>query len=101
MALKAPHPESFFTVGLFSALDALMDNSMEEILTQLPLAEHISSALLYHKGIHGKVLASVLAYERGAWEQAGCNRLSASQVRDCYLSALRWAGDVSRQLVEK
>ena len=99
--LKAPHPEAFFTVGLFSALDALMDNTMEEILTQLPLAEHISSALLYHEGIHGKVLASVLAYERGAWEQAGCDRLSASQVRDCYLAALRWAGDVSQQLVKK
>ena len=100
-ALKAPHPEAFFTVGLFSALDALMDNTMQEILTQLPLAEHISSALLYHKGIHGEVLASVLAYERGEWEQAGCETLGASQVRDCYLSAVRWAGDVSRQLVKK
>jgi EAL and modified HD-GYP domain-containing signal transduction protein len=100
-AIKAPHPESFFTVGLFSALDALIDNTMQEILTQLPLAEHISSALLYHEGVHGEVLASVLAYERGEWEQAVCAKLPASQVRDCYLSALRWAGDVSQQLVKK
>ena len=32
-AQKADRPDSFFTVGLFSALDALMDNTMEEILT--------------------------------------------------------------------
>jgi EAL and modified HD-GYP domain-containing signal transduction protein len=100
-AIKAPHPEAFFTVGLFSALDALMDNTMQEILTQLPLAEHISSALLDHKGIHGEVLKSVLAYERGEWEQAVCDKLPPSQVRDCYLSALSWACDVSQQLVKK
>jgi EAL and modified HD-GYP domain-containing signal transduction protein len=100
-ALKAPHPESFFTVGLFSALDALMDNTMEEILTQLPLAEHISSALLHHQGIHGEVLESVLAYERGDWDRIYCGKLRPDQFVNCYLSALRWAREVSRQLVEK
>ncbi len=100
-ARKAEHPQSFFTVGLFSALDALMDNTMEEILTRLPLADHISDALLHHRGIHGEVLESVLAYECGAWEQVRCGELTAGQIRDCYLSALHWAGDVSHQLVEK
>jgi len=100
-ALKADHPESFFTVGLFSALDALMDNTMEEILTQLPLAEHIASALLHHTGRHGEVLAAVLAYERGQWGQICCGKLAPEQIRDCYLSALRWAEDISRHLVEK
>jgi hypothetical protein len=47
------------------------------------------------------VLESVLAYECGAWEQVRCGELTAGQIRDCYLSALHWAGDVSHQLVEK
>jgi EAL and modified HD-GYP domain-containing signal transduction protein len=100
-ALKADHPESFFTVGLFSALDALMDNTMEEILTQLPLAEHIADALLHHTGRHGEVLTAVLAYERGRWGRIYCGKLAPEQIRDCYLSALRWAEDISRHLVEK
>ena len=98
--LKAPHPEAFFTVGLFSALDALMDNTMQEILTQLPLAEHISAALLHHKGPHGEILQCVLAYERGQWEQVHCPALSISRVRDCYLSALQWADEICQQLID-
>ncbi|HHH45087.1 MAG TPA: HDOD domain-containing protein [Gammaproteobacteria bacterium] len=99
-ALQADNPESFFTVGLFSALDALMDNTMEEILTQLPLADHISDALLQRKGLHGKVLSIVLAYERGQWEQIQPDGLSRSQIRDCYLSAVRWAAGIRQQLIE-
>ena len=97
---KAERPDSFFTVGLFSALDALMDNTMEEILTQLPLADHISSALLHRAGDHGEVLNCVLAYERGQWEKISCTQLTLPEIRDCYLSALQWAGDICQQLIE-
>ncbi|MGI9320123.1 MAG: EAL and HDOD domain-containing protein [Thiogranum sp.] len=99
-AQKCHCPETFFTVGLFSALDALMDNSMEEILTQLPLADHISNALLHRQGIHGEILSCVLAYERGEWEQVKSSTLSMARIRDCYLSALQWAEDTCRQLIE-
>ncbi|HED19006.1 MAG TPA: HDOD domain-containing protein [Gammaproteobacteria bacterium] len=98
-AQKTDHPDSFFTVGLFSALDALMDNTMEEILTQLPLADHISDALLQQKGIHGEVLSCVLAYERGQWDQIQPAGLSRSQIRDCYLTAVQWAADIRQQLI--
>jgi len=98
--MNAAQPDSFFTVGLFSALDALMDNSMEEILTQLPLAEHISAALLHRQGIHGDVLNCVLAYERGQWENLGCSQLGTHKIRDCYLGAVQWAEDACRQLIE-
>jgi c-di-GMP-related signal transduction protein len=100
-ALNAEQPDSFFTVGLFSALDALMDNSMEEILTQLPLADHIADALL-HKGggLHGEVLNCVLAYERGEWENLGCSELGTHRIRTCYLEAVQWANSACQQLIE-
>lgn len=100
-ALNAEQPDSFFTVGLFSALDALMDNSMEEILTQLPLADHITQALL-HKGggLHGEVLDCVLAYERGEWENLECSQLGTHRIRTCYLEALQWARTACQQLIE-
>jgi EAL and modified HD-GYP domain-containing signal transduction protein len=101
MAMGAEQPESFFIVGLFSALDALMDNSMEEILTQLPLADHISAALLHRQGLHGEVLDCVLAYERGRWEDMGCQQIGTHKIRDCYLNALQWAGTVCQQLIEE
>ena len=100
-AMNAAQPESFFTVGLFSALDALMDNSMEEILTQLPLADHIAAALLHRRGIHGDILDCVLTYERGQWENLGCSQLGTHKIRDCYLEALQWAGDVCQRLLDE
>ncbi len=99
-ARNIPGPEAFFTVGLFSALDALMDNTMEEILTQLPLADHISNALLHRQGVHGEILCAVLAYERGEWEKIDRSTLDMSRIRDCYLSAVRWAEATCRQLIE-
>lgn len=100
-AMDAPQPDSFFTVGLFSALDALVDNSMEEILTQLPLADHIADALL-HKGDgpHAEVLKCVLAYERGDWENLDCVQIGSHRIRTCYLDALQWAHTACPQLIE-
>jgi EAL and modified HD-GYP domain-containing signal transduction protein len=100
-AMRERQPETFFTVGLFSALDALMDNTMEEILTQLPLADHIAEALLHRTGTHGEVLSCVLAYERGQWENLGCSEIGTHKVRDSYLEAVRWAGEVCEQLIEE
>lgn len=99
-ARKESDPNVYFTVGLFSALDALMDNNMEEILTQLPLADHIVEALLHHRGAHGKTLSCVLAYERGEWENIHCEALSSMDIRDAYLSAMQWANEVSQTLIK-
>jgi c-di-GMP phosphodiesterase len=95
-----PGPESFYTTGLFSTLDALMDNTMEEILTQLPLADHIAGALLHHKGVPGEALQCVLAYERGEWSQIQYQGLTMAQLSDCYLSAVQWANEICQQLIE-
>jgi EAL and modified HD-GYP domain-containing signal transduction protein len=96
--MHAGQTDAFFTVGLFSALDALLDNSMEDILTQLPLTEPVAGALLHQRGLHGEILDCVLAYERGRWRELDCGRLDKSKIRNCYLDAVRWAEDMGEQL---
>lgn len=54
-----------FMVGLFSLLDAMMDQSLEKVLEDLPVSETLSSALLDHVGFEGEILAGVLDHERG------------------------------------
>ena len=49
-------PGSAFTVGLFSALDAMMDRPLDELLKELPLASEVSAALLEGEGLLGEVL---------------------------------------------
>ncbi|MGM0476051.1 MAG: EAL and HDOD domain-containing protein, partial [Pseudomonadota bacterium] len=58
---------TYFTIGLFSTLDALMDRPMAAILEELPLSPTITAALLEDDGPGGAVLQMVRAYEQGQW----------------------------------
>ncbi|MGZ8647380.1 MAG: hypothetical protein ACXW08_01885 [Solirubrobacteraceae bacterium] len=53
-----------FTVGLFSVADALLETTMPELLAELPFDERTTEALLDHVGPEGRILRTVLAYER-------------------------------------
>ena len=65
-ALDRPDTDAHFTVGLFSVVDAFMNTSMQDVLSELPLSAEVSDALLGRSGHLGEVLDWVLAYERGA-----------------------------------
>lgn len=88
---KRPQTETYFTVGLFSMLEALMDAPLEKILESLPFTEDIRDGLLKHSGPYGEALACVLAYEKGNFQRAYFDRLSPSQMTDTYLASARWA----------
>jgi EAL and modified HD-GYP domain-containing signal transduction protein len=98
-ALKHPNKDMFFTVGLFSALDALMNSPMEEILASLPLSHDITSALLHNVGVLGETLRCVLAYERGDWEAVNCTGVDGSTITEAYLQAITWTTATSNTLV--
>ncbi len=97
-AKQLPDRERFFTVGLFSVLDAMLDSSMTDIVASLPLTEDMARALLAYEGVLGHTLRSVLAYERGHWalvRELGLDRWVLGEV---YLQALVWASAVGDQL---
>lgn len=89
---------SYFTVGLFSSLDALLDMTMEKILATMPLSEAIVQALLNGDGIMGAALNCTLQYERGNWEAVSFCELDISTIKDCYLQSIKWARDVMQEL---
>lgn len=88
---KRPHSETYFTVGLFSLLEALMDAPLEKILESLPFTEDIRQGLLEHTGPYGEALACVIAYEKGDFLRAHFDRLAPSQMTDAYVSSAHWA----------
>lgn len=97
--LGAQATESFFTVGLFSALDTLLDSRIEEIVDSLPLSDETTAALVAHEGKLGDVLRCVLAYERGLWEDVYCGELDLASITEMYLQAIAWANQTDDQLV--
>ena len=65
-ALKDRQDE-LFLMGMFSALDAILDCSMEAILEEIPLAPDLKLALLGEYGSLRNVLDFAIGYERGDW----------------------------------
>lgn len=90
------HP--YFTAGLFSALDALLDRPMEEVLSLLPLSDEINRALTAHEGPIGQVLDAVLAYEQADWERAVVPGLDDEAVRAAYFDAIAWADQLHKSI---
>jgi EAL and modified HD-GYP domain-containing signal transduction protein len=84
-------PDRAFTVGLFSTLDALLDLPLEKAVGTLPLTTEVNEALLELKGPLGEVLATVLAYEGGDWEQALRLAVEPARLKEIYLDSVEWA----------
>ena len=88
-------PSERFTAGLFSLIDAIMDDSMDHLMEGLPLSENIKQALIFGKGVLGDLLTLVGAYERGEWRRvsslAGALGIGERELPMKYLEALEWA----------
>jgi len=86
-----------FTTGLFSSLDALMDQPMDKVLDSLPLAEEITQALLKREGKLGELLEAVLHYERGEWQDINADKFKADNLSKHYIESLSWTTDLVKQ----
>ena len=86
--------ERYFTVGMFSALDLLLQRSLEDLLEPLPLSDDIITALLHHEGIMGEALICVMAYEVSDWDNAVMNRLSENDIFVANIEAVTWANGI-------
>jgi EAL and modified HD-GYP domain-containing signal transduction protein len=90
--------DSYFTVGLFSVLDALLDTPMEEALESLPISDELRDALLKHEGPQGAALMCVLAYEDGRWADVTQFDLEPMTIRNAYMESIAWVAEVDNAL---
>jgi len=83
--------DSFFTVGMFSLVDAMMGVSTESLLETLPFSEEMGLALLEHSGIRGEALLCSQELEMGAPGGVQFQDVSSERISELYLEALQWA----------
>jgi EAL and modified HD-GYP domain-containing signal transduction protein len=96
-------PDSFFTVGLLSTLDAFLDAPLEELLRNLSLSEPLNQAMLKHTGPEGMVLEIVQMHEQGHWQEINWDHLAAQGITpenlaEIYIDALRWVAETMSTL---
>jgi EAL and modified HD-GYP domain-containing signal transduction protein len=89
--------DTFFTIGLFSVADALLDAPMAEVLDSLPFTDEIQAALLRREGPKGELLGAVVAYERGEFPELDSADTGMS-LASAYRAALEWADEAGRVL---
>ncbi len=89
---KAPE---LFTLGLFSLIDTLMDDTMERLLEKLPLSDTIKEALIQGRGNYAAVLTLAVQYEAGNWgkvnETVQILGMPEEILPENYLAAVQWA----------
>jgi c-di-GMP-related signal transduction protein len=79
-------PEDAFTTGLFSMMDALLEEDRATLLDQLPLGQPIIAALKDRAGPLGAVLTLCENHERQVEEAT--KEMPADQLHGCYMNAL-------------
>ncbi len=90
--------ESYFTVGLFSALDTLLQQPLEKILAELPLSDEIKSAILNKNGPMGEALECVVNCEKSNWEKMRFHSVDAEAISESSYKAFIWATDLMSTL---
>lgn len=94
-----PDSSELFTLGLFSSIDALLDDSMENIMAKLPLSEAIKIALMNGEGNLKSYLDMAKCYERGDWnrfmEFTGKVKIKDEKLPEHFLEAVSWADSIT------
>lgn len=98
-AMHQKNVDQFFTVGLFSLLDALVDRPMADALEQLPLVDDVKDAILHQKGLMAQALDCVRAYEYCDWEHTTCGSLDEKSIREAFLRSVAWTRSAAHELV--
>ena len=88
-----------FTLGLFSSIDAILDDTMENIMSKLPLSENIKDALVKRSGELFNCLEMAKFYEKGDWERFSeltkDNNINQEKLPKCFLEAISWADAIT------
>ena len=86
--------DDLFLMGMFSLIDAILDQPLPTLLAELPIAEDVKGGLLGEENRLREVYLSVLYCEKGDWERLseqvaklGVNEATLSRL---YFQAVEW-----------
>lgn len=99
--LRRQFAGSYFTAGLLSMLDALLDKPLDQIVSQMPLSAELELALMTGGGDIGQVLHAVKSYEAGQFDECMMPGLAAQDLWNIYLKSLEWADIAKHSMFNK
>lgn len=101
---KERSPE-LFLAGLFSLIDAILDQPMADILQQLSLSDDCQNLLLRKNNDLSDICRLVTAYERNDWDEVGHHAatldLDEKLVAEAYRESVSWADKLTNGNLEE
>ncbi|KJG03605.1 EAL and HDOD domain-containing protein [Photobacterium angustum] len=89
-----------FLTGLFSLLDSLLDQPLEELIELLPLSEQVKLALTKRAGPLGAILNLTDAYDQANWplvrKYSTALKINESSIADYYLESVKWSTEYEK-----
>ena len=96
------NPPTAFLVGLFSMLDALLDQEMESLLEKLPLVAEVKEALCGGQNDLSMYLILVKAFESGNWLKviriSKILEIDQKQLHSLFNEAILWGNGVRKSI---
>ena len=93
--------QELFIMGLFSAIDIMLDKPMEEALNMVQVSKNIRDALIDNKGDFAPLLNFIRRYEDADWTEVSrlmvIDDINMDEVYEAYLNALKWYRDLFPQ----
>ena len=87
-------PDQYFSVGLFSILDALLDMSLEEVVETLPITRRNDCSINLSFWKNGReVLQNIKFYEQADWDTL-MHLIDHSAYQKAYLQAIKWSSEL-------
>lgn len=90
----AAQSSELFLMGLFSVLDAILDQDMADALKLVKVSKNISDALISKSGVFGQVYDFMLQYEKASWQEVSrqmiLQDISMNDLYDAYIQTLEW-----------
>jgi EAL and modified HD-GYP domain-containing signal transduction protein len=88
----------FFTVGLFSLLDAYLDRPLVDLIGEIPLSADVKRAILEQTGEAGLALKTAIACERAEWQTLEGSGQDPDELQRMHYSTLDWTREFAKAL---
>ena len=89
---------SAYIIGLFSAMDAILNCSMESIIRELNICDEVKEGLMGEENILNIMLKLSISYGRGEWEEANIFaekiKVDINEISEIYLETLKWVDNI-------
>ena len=87
-----------FLMGLFSLVHVFLEQPLDQVLADLPVAEEIRGALLGEPGTFRDIFELIISYEQGDWDAIAAKteklHLQPQDTIDAYMKSLQLANNI-------